>query len=533
MNSEEYLNGVKWDPARRKAAADAINDILKARNSGKGKGKNGEEAPKEDDGLLSPKGHGKPEDATQDSAKRGQGDGTDDAVNSQQSGEPEEKSSDSKAPQNDSDTEDKSQTEPDSDSDESDQENENSENGSSSSSSGSEAEEDDFESEKDDDDSTDDNGGDGDAEDDSDEDSDNESDGEGEESDENDESDGSDEYDGNPWGSSGVNPPTFKDRESQKGTVRATTRARTVSLAERTYKYGAEHNANKTVLSDLQAKTETLKSYTVGDLESMSDSDFDKAIASVLDVCDKIHKVNYSVDLDTRIKELKADRDTGQLQADIDKEVKANSAADSKIRQAEAQKYANASASKSMQQFKINLYRTIRDQIEMQQEEERTYSRINKRADDKGTVEPGSRLNNKPSKEIPNLYVYYDQSGSWGEDAIRRGNMALASLVDFVNRGELDLKIFYFANHIAMTPDHSIIGLGTDAWPEIIQSIQDNHAQNVVLMTDSDMWLDAKKSNGVIVPGCVWLIWKNPQTQSDDIAEKLRGKQGTHEYTLT
>lgn len=50
-------------------------------------------------------------------------------------------------------------------------------------------------------------------------------------------------------------------------------------------------------------------------------------------------------------------------------------------------------------------------------------------------------------------------------------------------------------------------------------------------MTDDDMDTQARDSNVCVVPGEVWLIWKD-KYGCKDIADKLRGKRGNHQYAF-
>lgn len=71
----------------------------------------------------------------------------------------------------------------------------------------------------------------------------------------------------------------------------------------------------------------------------------------------------------------------------------------------------------------------------------------------------------------------------------------------------------------------------TGAWNQILQNIKQNNIKNVVLITDNDMHYDAASGPRLVVPGCVWFIWRNGKASSE-IVNHLVGKRGNFQYAF-
>lgn len=208
--------------------------------------------------------------------------------------------------------------------------------------------------------------------------------------------------------------------------------------------------ALKDRLSQLQESL--TEDYTGKSIAEMSTDEFNDLINSSLDLADKVIKVSYSTDLDSRIKEIKADAsDTiknRELDAEdnaiINKEHKNKIAANEK----ESDRYARTNL-KSMQSFSKTIYRAIADQIDSVEDEEDSWSVIDRRhEDDPSIIVPGKKMDDLPEGEIPSIDLYIDQSSSFDDRDIRRAKAAVSSIVEFEKRGEIKLNIYYFANHV-------------------------------------------------------------------------------------
>lgn len=137
------------------------------------------------------------------------------------------------------------------------------------------------------------------------------------------------------------------------------------------------------------------------------------------------------------------------------------------------------------------------------------------------------------NQKIPLLNVYFDHSASWGEDKIRVGQQAIAGLKQYERKGELKIKIYYFANNIYSTPeeiDSNPDEGGTNATQKILDHIEATHADNVIIMTDSDMDYQGQFTRPVKVDGAVWFVFVGGRCNK--IMQYLKGKELTNAYEL-
>lgn len=189
----------------------------------------------------------------------------------------------------------------------------------------------------------------------------------------------------------------------------------------------------------------------------------------------------------------------------------------------------------TVKDLEIDIYEAIRSQIGEDEEETRTYSRINRRyEDDPGIIMRGSKIDDVKRLTKPLLNVYFDCSASWEKSDIEMGRRVLADLADFEARDELDVRIKYCVDDALYDTyeDARNSGGSTYFWRAILQDVQDSHASNVLIMTDSDMSGDGRSyGSRVQVEGCVWWLWKNGQI-AKDLPMYLRGDLGNGEYVF-
>ena len=133
------------------------------------------------------------------------------------------------------------------------------------------------------------------------------------------------------------------------------------------------------------------------------------------------------------------------------------------------------------------------------------------------------------NKNIPLLAVYYDQSGSWGADDIEIGNKAIAGLNKYVKQNKLQIKIFYFGDDVSGNAA-DVSGRGTSATQKILDHIERIHANNVVIMTDSDMDHQGEFTRKVTVDGGVWFLFRNGRSKK--LMEYLRGRKLTQAFDI-
>lgn len=275
-------------------------------------------------------------------------------------------------------------------------------------------------------------------------------------------------------------------------------------------------------------------------LRELTDDEFADEINKVLDLIDKVKKPDYidakdKKDRQTKIQKLANDpianrelqqEDNIELQKDFQKQ---------KAREKELNKY---NQYRTIEQFKINFFRSIKNQVEQVEDEEETYSKINAPMEDAGIIRPGERLDTKLG-DIPSVDLFFDRSGSWDNaEAIRIGNEAVATIKEFADKGEIKLNVYYFQSRntgAVLSTTELSAGGGTHCWNAIIQQIKHDNAKNVVLMTDTDME-DQAASHGICkIDGEVWFIWRLPYqgtTGGIQIPRHLIGKRGNHQYAF-
>lgn len=172
-------------------------------------------------------------------------------------------------------------------------------------------------------------------------------------------------------------------------------------------------------------------------------------------------------------------------------------------------------------QFEGSLNHFLKKQIKLASEE--TYSRLNKRYEGTGLIRKGIKKFESP--EVPSVNVYFDRSGSWGEDKTRIGRQALATLDKYVRTGKLKVNIKYFNDKIFT--EYIENGFGGTYGTPILADVLATRPDNVIVMTDYDI-TDCQEN--VQVPGVVWYLFKGGR--SDNIESHLRGKTSTESYEL-
>lgn len=262
-----------------------------------------------------------------------------------------------------------------------------------------------------------------------------------------------------------------------------------------------------------QLRESLTEGYAGKSIAEMSSDEFNELINSSLDLADEVIKVSYSTDLPSRIKEIKADASSTIKNRELDAEDNAiiNKERKNKIaaNETESDRYERTRANlKSMQSFSKTIYRAIADQIDSIEDEEDSWSAIDRRhEDDPSIIVPGKKLDDLPEGEIPSIDLYIDQSGSFDDRDIKRAKAAISSIVEFKKRGEIKLNIYYFADHVYSWPEAARAEDGTMAWDYIIDNIIANDTKNVIIVSDSD--LNYADTPPLKVDGIVCFLWKD------------------------
>ena len=194
----------------------------------------------------------------------------------------------------------------------------------------------------------------------------------------------------------------------------------------------------------------------------------------------------------------------------------------SKEKIAKAAKDANKFKNSPIQKFKMNLVNFIKNEVASSRGN--TWGRFNKKYDGTGIIKPGrGRVENK---NIPSINVYYDRSGSWDDAKTKVGSQAIATLNNYVKRGEIKINLFYFSNNVHDNQEACYHEGGTKGQP-IMNHIKATKPDNVIVMTDDDI---VDINDGVTVPGAVWLLFKGGE--SKNLIENIKGKKQTKIYDI-
>ena len=182
--------------------------------------------------------------------------------------------------------------------------------------------------------------------------------------------------------------------------------------------------------------------------------------------------------------------------------------------------------------FSADLFKAISTQVRQAKHKSDTYRRPNASYAGTDYLMPGKDYLDKRS--VPIIGVYFDQSGSWGQDEIKKGIEAIACLHQFQRQKKLKIKLFFFDDHLYDAPEKCRNG-GTGGFPEVLAHINNpaNKIQNVIILTDSDIQHQTHwdRQPSVSVPGCVWYLWKNG-SRSKSAPKHLKGMRGTFQYEL-
>lgn len=131
-----------------------------------------------------------------------------------------------------------------------------------------------------------------------------------------------------------------------------------------------------------------------------------------------------------------------------------------------------------------------------------------------GVIKKGTAIRRERLDDIPILQVYVDQSLSWDAEDRKLASSILAEFAELRDRRELDLQTYYFADHVHTDPWAARAEQSTGAWSDILDNIANTKANNVVIMTDSDLANQTSDYNThrVKIEGGVWFLYKgNPE----------------------
>lgn len=244
-------------------------------------------------------------------------------------------------------------------------------------------------------------------------------------------------------------------------------------------------------------------------------------------------------DSEERIKEIANDLQNDAVYKDLmdetDRHVYQDRAKRNKAKKKAEQEANKYNASKGVQDFVLDLNRLIKREVKKLNST--SWGKINKKMDGTGVMKPGKTKKKNP--DIPRLFVYFDQSGSWGARDIEVGIKAIETLNTYVKKNQLVIELYYFANDIHDNAAAARNEGQTRAGRRLIEHIKTNKPDNVCIMTDSDFdryigynnWMDISTAPTTVVPGGVFLMFRNGEV-SKGLVDKLRGKKLTKIYAF-
>lgn len=278
----------------------------------------------------------------------------------------------------------------------------------------------------------------------------------------------------------------------------------------------------------------------------MNDDEWDTWVSATLS---HIQPFEKPIEIETaderkhRIDQIDTDMNSIKTQRDIDNEDREykNKSPEEQARKkqlkARKDELARYGSVKSLEQFKINFYNAIADQVQVAEDSVDTYSRFNRQyEEDPALLVKGQRNEELPIDEIPSVDVYLDCSSSFSQSDIDMERELVASIKPFVDKGEVILNIYYFANHLHNSYQAARIEGGNGAMGEIIKQINSKPVtKNVVFVSDSDerWYVDfGKMADGIArIEGCVWWIWK--RNSASALMKALHGAQGNYQYMFS
>lgn len=341
----------------------------------------------------------------------------------------------------------------------------------------------------------------------------------------------------------------YNDAEKQsKYDSRKIKRERTLKAAKKALADAKAKNAKPVLIKELEnaiASLEELQEATKKTLWDMTDDEFNTRINRVFDAIDALGNSNlsYSSDKDRelRAKEIKNNLSKASTQAELSAEDVAKIRAENqaiKARDSEAAKYTPKSRNsfKGFSEFLNSLYRAIAMQVQSNEVRNDSWSAINRRYNGTGVLKQGQRMEELPDKIIPIIDFYFNQSGSWTADDVKKGEEAVKALADMQKKGDIKLNIFYFANHVHTVAEDARAEGGTNAWNDIVKNIISTKATNVVIMTDSDMehfgYWGGETPLKYTVPGRVWYLWRDGEN-APRLPRDLQGRGGTQQFSFS
>ena len=281
-------------------------------------------------------------------------------------------------------------------------------------------------------------------------------------------------------------------------------------------------------------------------LAKLSDDEFHDELAATMALVDQVIDVKYSDDLDDRVAEIMKDADNKLANLELDREDRANldaerKAAALKAKEEEKEKYKHIEGLPGLEDFQETLFNAIDDQVDIAEDDEESWAALDRRHEDDPSIIKKGYITDDIERDIPSVYVYFDQSGSWTDAEDEIGKRAVSVINKFDEDGQIKLEMFYISAAGVCTSASVARSDGSaEGWAACLQHIRDSQAKNVVILSDDDLdcgWFDWSNrptgDNGLtVVDGCVWWLWKNGSVAKKALKE-LVGRSGNFQYKFS
>ena len=146
----------------------------------------------------------------------------------------------------------------------------------------------------------------------------------------------------------------------------------------------------------------------------------------------------------------------------------------------------------------------------------------------------------KHSKKIPSVSVYFDRSGSWGDEIkTNLGWDAISVLHDYEQANLIDVTVYYFAVNVHKDEEAALKEINNSGEP-IIQHMIATNSDNIIIMTDDhviypDDWAWNGKATYPTsvchVPGAaIGIFYSTGEHAAKETMTHIQGDMGTKYY---
>ena len=334
-----------------------------------------------------------------------------------------------------------------------------------------------------------------------------------------------------------------------KKTLRTIKHRRTLRAAKEYLAKAKEAGIDQVKIDALEqaiAEMEKLSESTGKSIHDLSDDEFDnmidKTLSAMLDLglntnlkvySDEEHKAkvqafNANINDANTIFDLEQE-DSIQVNKEREQELLKQQNAARMQRQQEAPPYRSRDSFEGLEAFLQSLEAAMSTQVRYVNKKSDTWTALNRRYSGTGVLRQGQKNMRIPSQSLPVIDFYFDYSGSWDKKDIAVGHKALNIIRQLEKDGLIKINEYYFGGNVVPKPEAVYRG-STNAWDDIVKTIKETGATNVVVMTDSDMQHQGGNAR-TTVPGYVWFLWKNG-SNAQRLTQLLQGDCGTEQYSF-